>query len=463
MSGTPGYVRWAPSEWLRVAVNMLPYLDKGDTRLVALGRAMRRCLSKDRHKDDPWVHKTSAPRNVQMNQYLDKARALSDDERAMHYVPTPAEAYALANPDAPVKPRKAPAPRKRLDEGRDYGGNVRWTTLEKAKIVRMVKWFEEHGVKTSLGRMMVEAQELVLPADRRRAVGGIMQGNHGGQNKRAYEDGANNLWLLKDIPFNPPQPPGDEPEASEQAQEATQAAQEAPNEPEVVHTPPDAPRALAAPPGSIREAMTAAVAQFGDTLRSAMDTLLMQQTALVIHQMESRMLEQASRTAAEVAGLIEGELRKSVHAMVEQELGGPVSPPSVDGKATATPIYVAPPADPANVPKGLADQPAPTPKVKQLKVDVVGMNNGREEQLIREAFNGETDLRFFNPDSSGSYAPHRGRECIMVTQRVPHSLKFKIKAAGVEPLYVKPTTGHVIHAIEELLRAQGIAQAAHSH
>lgn len=458
MSGTPGYVRWQPTEWLRVAVNMLPYLEKGEERFSALSKAQRRCLGKDRQRDEAGIRKLAAAGNTTTNEYLQKARMLSEDERAMHYVPTPAEAYALANPDAPVKPRKAPAPRKRLDEGRDYEGGVRWTTLEKAKVVRMVQWFQEHGVKTSLGRMMIEAQELVLPRERRRAVAGLMQANHGGQNTRTYEDGLNNLWLLKDVPFDPPKPPGaeaEEPAEAEQAQEATETAQEATNGAEVLQTPPAA--LPAAPAGSLRDAMTAAVAQFGDTLRGAMDTLLMQHTALVVHQMETRMSEQASRTAAEVAGLIERELRKSVHAMVEQELGGPVTPPPA-------PPHEAAPAAPVKAAEPAAQAPAPaTPKARQLKVDVVGLNTPDLEQRVRRGFGPEVDLRFWNPDSAGSYTPHRGRECIMVIQRVPHTLRHKVKAAGVEPLYVKATEGHVIHAIEELQRAFAVAQAAHHH
>jgi len=90
---------------------------------------------------------------------------------------------------------------------------------------------------------------------------------------------------------------------------------------------------------------------------------------------------------------------------------------------------------------------------------VVGLINGSMEQEVRGAFNGMTDLRFFDPDSKNTYAPHRGRHCVIVAERIPHTLKHKIKAAGVEPIYVKRTPGHVIHAIEELHRSEGIATA----
>lgn len=469
MSGTPGYLRWQPSEWLKVAVNMLPLLDKGETRLVALARSMRRCLGKDRHKPDEWIHRTSAQGNSQLNEYLQRARTMSEEERATHTVLTPAQQYALDNPEAPVKPRKVPAPRKRLDEGREYTGMVRWTTLERAKIVRMVKWFQEHGVKSSLGRMMVEAQELVLPADRRRAVAGLMQANHGGQNTRTFADGEANLWLLKDVPFNPPLPPrgesgeetGESP-AVETAQEGPESVQIGPNATEPVHTPPET---VSTPPiasGTVREGMSAGLQAFAVTMAGALDSLLMSHAALVIHTLDAKIQEQSTRMGAELAALIAKGLQSTVRGIMEQELGplaapAPApAPASASQSATATPVYA--PA-PAPVPEPAAE----APKSRQLKVDVVGLNTPGLEQLVRQGFGPEVDLRFFDPDSAGSYAPHKGRECIMVTHRVPHALKDKIRAAKVEPLYVKATVGHIVHAIEELQRAQFIAGAAHHH
>lgn len=454
-----GHIKWGTEEWRRVAVNTLARMAKGETRLVALANAMRRALPKARHHDDKWLQKNSAPAAKYLNAHLETARAMTEAERLPYLVLTPAQAHALANPDAPPLVRKSPPPRKRLDEGREYAGNVRWTTLEKAKLVRMVDWFKSHGVTSTLGRMIVEAQELVLPVDRRRAVKGIMQSVTGGFLVRLYEEGKNNLWLIKDVPFDPPRPPGDEPAESQQAQEATETAIPGDETAAASLTPPPPLDALApGPTGTLREAMASAAQAFGASIMGALDNLLMTHSALVLHSIESRLSDQASTTVKQLATLLESSMRDSVRAIMEHELGGPVTPPP------AAPAPRAPAAAPAPVAQAQTPAPAtPAPKSRQLKVDVVGLNNGQMEKLVRDAFGGDTDLRFFDPDSSGSYAPHRGRECIMVTQRVPHALKYKIKAAGVEPLYVKATTGHVIHAIEELLRAQNIAQLAHSH
>jgi hypothetical protein len=110
----------------------------------------------------------------------------------------------------------------------------------------------------------------------------------------------------------------------------------------------------------------------------------------------------------------------------------------------------APPAAPEPQPEHEAE----ADRVRLVKVDVVGLNHGGMEQQVRSAINGGADLRFFDPDIKNGYAPHRGRHCILVIGRIPHSIKEKAKSAGVEPIYVKSTPGHVIHAIEELQRAE---------
>lgn len=198
----------------------------------------------------------------------------------------------------------------------------------------------------------------------------------------------------------------------------------------------------------------------------ALDTLLMTHSALVLHSIESRLADQATSTAKQLATLLETSMRDSVRAIMEHELGGPVTAPSSSpaGMATATPHYApAPQPAPAIESPAPAAAPEPAPKGRQLKVDVVGLNTPDLEQRVRRGFGPEVDLRFFSPDSAGSYSPHRGRECIVVVSRIPHTLKYKIKAAKIEPLYVKATEGHVIHAIEELQRAHVVASAAHGH
>src|SRR5207244_197783 len=94
------------------------------------------------------------------------------------------------------------------------GHLVKWTTHEKALVARQVKCWQDAGDKRVLSRLIIEAQELVLEADRRRPATSIQTGatKH---NDTMIADGLANLWLLKDeerkaavvIEQEPPQEP----------------------------------------------------------------------------------------------------------------------------------------------------------------------------------------------------------------------------------------------------------------
>jgi len=461
-------LNWTPAEWTRVAVNMLPLLERGETRMAALGKAQRKALARARHHDDTWIQRHSAPAAIYLNKYLDIVRKMTPEEREPHVVLTPAEAYAKANPDAPKPPRNTTAGNKLspkgADEGRDYTG-ARWTTKEWALIARMVNWFRTHGVPHATSRLVIEAQELVLERDRRRSLGGIQASVNGGRLEKNLAEAQNNIWLVKDIPFNPPHPEGsDTTDAAavdnqttppaEQGQQATETAIPAANVEATGETTAQGLPPVAA--GSLREAMTGAVADFGTTLRNAMDKLLLAHSAIVLHHIEGRMMEAASRTAQEVASMIQTELHKSVHAMVEAELGGPVTPPP--------PLQPAPPAQDTKPADAPLHDPSPTPvafKPKNCKVDVIGLRQD-DVNTVRRSFIGQpVDLRFFDSDARNEYKARDNSEVIMIRSRIPHTLTHKVEAAGIRPIYVDRSTGHVMHAIEELLRAHGIAQAQH--
>lgn len=425
----PEYIRWTRDEWRKVAVHALPHLDKGVPADKALMRAQRAALPKDRRHSDESLRMMQ--RRASTTRFLDEARALPPETRDEIAPPPP--------------PRKAPAPRKKLDEGRDYGDPahpVKWTTREKALIARQVDTWRKAGDKRKLSRLVIEAQEVVLPRDRRRSIVGIQVATAKGIMARLIDEGRQNQWLLDQHP----------------AEAAPEAEQQQPAEPQHVeptNRPVEAANEDAAPipPTESQRALSEAARAFGDTVMQALDTLLAVHTETVMREvyakMSAAMSAQAAATseqiATQIAAMIERGMRETVHKIVEAELG-PVASPTEPGSAS-TPHE--PPAQPA----------ASTAEARpsRLRVDVVGLTNGSMEQQVRQAINGHADLRFFDPDIKGGYVPHRGRHCIMVTQRVPHSLKHKIKAAGVQPIYVKSTTGHVIHAIEELHRAQEVA------
>jgi hypothetical protein len=456
------YIRWTHAEWLKVAVNMLPRLDRGESNLVALANAMRKVVAKNRWQSDQFIAHTCQPKRAQglLKSWLDKARALPEAERNALLVLTPAQRFALENPDAPKpepKPRKSQAKpdterliaRAGSDKGRVYKGGAKWTTREWALIARMVKWFQTHGVTLALSRLVIEAQELVLDADRRRSLPGIQASIGNGRLERAIAVGMQNAYLVTDVPFNPPHPPGSEP--AEEAAQAPETAQIEAISPQSVQTQPEAPtRPLAA--GTLREDMSAAAQAFGNTVMQALDTLLGHHTQLVLSSMEARLAESSARMAAEVASMVQNGMRRAVADMLAHELGGAVSEAPQPGGITAP----APPIPP----KHHNPVPPSANRPEQLKVDVVGFEIGEQQTTVEKAFAGEVDLRFIHPDKINVFAPHRGRHVVMMVGRVPHSLGDKFRAAKVEPIYVKRTPGHVIHAIEELQRARGM-QSAH--
>lgn len=424
MAGEASYMRWTPSEWQRVAVATLPHLDKGLEVGAALYRGQRVLPMSRRREEDTFQrlqHQASTKRQ------LEAARAMTPEQRAEIVPPAP--------------PRKTPAPRKSLDEGRDYnrqdGGVIRWTTLEKARVARQVNQWLAAGDTRALSRLIIEAQELVIDRERRRPITSIQQATSTGRNEEIIAEGTANIWLLQqhEASAAEAEPCTPDPGASQAPIEGPEPAAEAASPTQAPITPTPAPRAL-----------SEAARIFGETVMGALDTLLATHTEVLLREVYAKLSATAAATsdeiAKQVAAQIERGMRETVHKIVEAELGGPVSPPPAAEAA-------APAAQPA------ATMPQPKAKPQPIKVDVVGLVNGTMEQQVRQAINGHADLRFFDPDSRNGYAPHRGRHCIMVTQRVPHALKDKIRASGVEPIYVKSTPGHVIHAIEELRRSHG--------
>lgn len=434
MAGEPAYTRWTPTEWQTVAAHALRYIDKGIPLAEALFKAQRLALPKDRHREEQSLAHSTYGASAQANKYIAQVRAL------------PKEALeALAPPPAP---RKAPPPRKKLDDGRpDYGklnGVVRWTTLEKARIARQVKQWQDAGDKRVLARLIIEAQELVLPVERRRSAGSIGAGaGVAGHNDQMMVDGLKNVWLIKD---EPAAPPAVEPELPEV--EAQETAQE-----------PAAPVLATTPPAPGHSRLSEAARVFGDTVMSALDVLLRVHAEELMHGVESRIASVAKDIGLSVAAQIEQGMRKTVHQIVEVELGGPVASPPATGEA---PAPVAKAKAPRVAFEFAPEQPAQAPG--KIVVDVFAFPPQLSDMgRVRRSFNGSLDLQFINPDNAEKYTPREGGHVILLTNRIPPAARHSIEKAGIEPLLVKPTANHVIHAIEELHRSAGMALHSVGH
>ena len=461
-----GYIKWNAEEWLRVAVNMLPLLDAGKTKYVALANAQRKVLPKNRQQHDQWIAHTTQPARKFIDTKLQLARDLPEEQRAL-FRPVAAATSEVAEEKGALRADRKMA-RRGSDEGRVYAG-AKWTEREWALIARMVKWFKVNGAQQVLSRLVIEAQELVLPADRRRSLPGIQASVAGGRLEKNMAKGTANIFLVTDVPFNPPLPPG-----AEQPQQATEMAQIRDEIAGVQLTPPPPPNSPAISPVSvapgptettarestsaapapggistIREAMTAASLAFAATMQHALDTLLQTNTTLVMREMQARIEANSQAMAAQVAGMVESGMRKAVHRMMEQELGGSVAPPTDSPGASLL----------NDGPRRHDPSPIPSERRQALAVDVIGFEIGHQQTTVRDAFAGEVDIRFVHPDTS-NYTPMPNRHAIIMQGRCPHAMTEKLKKHRIQPIAVQRTPGHVIHAIEELQRAQ---QAAVAH
>lgn len=195
--------------------------------------------------------------------------------------------------------------------------------------------------------------------------------------------------------------------------------------------------------------MTAASLAFAATMQHALDTLLQTNTTLVMREMQARIEANSQAMAAQVAGMVESGMRKAVHRMMEQELGGSVAPPTDSPGASLL----------NDGPRRHDPSPIPSERRQALAVDVIGFEIGHQQTTVRDAFAGEVDIRFVHPDTS-NYTPMPNRHAIIMQGRCPHAMTEKLKKHRIQPIAVQRTPGHVIHAIEELQRAQ---QAAVAH
>jgi hypothetical protein len=244
--------------------------------------------------------------------------------------------------------------------------------------------------------------------------------------KKHLEEGARNEWLLKaddDKAASATELPADlagSDAADLEAGGLLQRAQEGP-----------AP----IPAPAVQSSLAEASAAFAATLSKAVGVLLQASAAHTLNAIEARVSGLASEVGLAIATQLERGLRQTVLDTMAQELGGPVSAP------------------PAPAPAAKAES-VPAPK---LKVDVVGLI-GVNAQRVKDAFNGNTELRFIDVDHTGRWDIRPDCSVVVVTKFINHKITEKIKAARLKPIYVQGGGGApgVIQAIEELHRAQGV-------
>lgn len=425
MSKTKVGKSWTKAEWLKVATMAYGLISEhGQLHRDALRAAQVAVLPRKRWRPLAKLAHTTAPSNLTWQKYLKLASDMTPDQREQVLLASlPSDAVADEAP-APT-----PAPAEELSKGEGITFNmVRWTTREWAIIARAAEWEHHQDPDAKLWENVDDAQKWALPADRQRSRNVIAQSYHKRKDdgKRLLavllDDGKNNRWQIDGIAFTPP---GTEPEKSEELAPPPVVVEELSTaEPFTTG---------GALPSSIAEAAKA----FGDTMMQALGALLHTHQQAILNEVNARITLTAAETGNHIAAMIEAAMRRTVHSMVEQELGGPINPP-------------APPAnEPANGSVILGEA---TPR-KRVKIDVVGVPHGvMMHEIQRSIDESIADVRFIHPDAS--YAPHGGRHIIMIQQKISHSLSNKIKAAKIKPIFVpRATAGHVTHAIEELQRS----------
>jgi hypothetical protein len=349
------------------------------------------------------------------------------------------------------KPMTNEAREKAIQGRKGVRSQVYWTQLEYAKVAREVDRMVADGDQRPVYMLVFEAQDRALDEDRRRPYNGIRHSMLDG----GIEEGLRQGRTINSLTAK-----------AEPEPEAVPAAEPAPPEPQPQV---EAPPVDIAPQPShaiLRSAdaptMSAAAQAFGQVMMSALDDLLRAHSAALLERVQADMQAQAANTASVILAAVERGMASVVHKAIEAELG-PMAPPTPEnapkgppealtGRPEATPSFTEPAATRAPV----AEQPGQQERRYQLRVDVVGLV-GQNCTRVREAFNGNTDIRFIEPEQVSSYAPHRGRHVIQCVKWVPHVLKAKLRAAKVDSIMIpNGASGAVIQAIEELHRARAM-------
>lgn len=353
---------------------------------------------------------------------------------------------------------------------RGHGVIIRWTPVEWALLVRRVMNWQALGSDANLPRLFAEAQEIELPADRRRprAALAVRPDDHLPPHmKQAVKD----AHLIADLAYDPEQrsykkpvrivaAPVVEPVASAPVASAPVApappAQEARQEFAQPHQAPNpfmpsverAPGPIAALAQASSHAQAAKVygTTVGNVLADAVAKLLEINEATIMarvrglfDEMVMGMAATQQQQYAEVVALqrIHSEqLSARVISDIEHLLGGPA---------------------PAGAHHHDDDHVAvtSTPARKRLKVDVVGFDRSAWD-AVRLGLNGASeavDLTFISPEQN--YAPHSDRHVIMLTAKLSRSIKDKIRACGCKS-YQAPSVGHVVSQITDLVRQAGV-------
>lgn len=454
-------MRWSPErEWLIVAYGARPHLAAGCDRLTALRRGQQ-LLPRNRRANLAELTRRAYPSALALDRALVRLQSMSPEEIAklLGNVPRDDTQQALLLPPPvetqPYLPRNNTRLRLPTYTLKSAGGLIKWEPREWALLTRRTRAWQAAGSNAGDVRCLAEAQEIELPAHRRRPYNALSVHAAEGVTARLAQAEAEWMHLIEHIPYDPLLNPMrdkyetlPQPVPEEEAQDApvAEAAPTAP--PEVIAAPLEAHRPLldkfwddSDPPPPVPPSPLAT------SLAALIDQVLASHEQMILARVREDQQAQAKQLAADMTALLVDR--------VDRMLGGsPV--------AAAPPIAEGPDLPKEDHPKERQYPTTPPdrehPRAPKLKVDVVGFEDGQHRMLVQRGLsglNGALDLRFVHPDSQSSYTPNSERQVILLRTRVPHAIREKIDKAGCQIHLVRRTVPDVISKVTDLVREYG--------
>lgn len=390
-------MRWSIAEWNSVFARYAQRAGSVEaTEAVEADAfvAAQRVLPKARHRARPQlVH--ARHKGVLANERRRWLERLKAGTAKLEVVEQKAPAASPAKPSYMKAALAIPEKVKQMRAAYGEGTSVRWTPDEWALVTRD---YDARRLTDDQPEVysLYDAQDAVLPVERRRAIGGLQKSWREGRIAESMEEARRNARTLR---------------AEESAALGEQSL--TPTAPAVVE-----PTPIQATPAASTTAPTseAFAAQVAKVMTSAIHQVLDLHTLHVKTVLDARL------------DTLLAAVRAEVHHSLELELG-PVSAPPAASSVFTTPDSTTP----------------------RLRIDVVGLEGTTRGQVQQRYANGHgagLDLRFYDGNGSGwdKPAPH----AVLVTKFISHRAQNIAKNSGAEMHFANGALGSVIEQIERL-------------
>jgi len=430
-------IRWTRAEWHAVLVRAVPLAARTNRLLYQAMAEAQDVLSEGRRREVDQI-RFSVQRGKHAR-YLDELNAMThverdallpEGERSDPSAPEPIRTYKFKHASPEVRAMRA-----------TYTGRE-WTSSDWARIAKRVDERRAAGDSRNEDIVVIDAQDEVLPQDRRRKGHGIRKAFM--RNISAWTEhmrkGRADAWTLSE-----PTPESTAADLSTRsAIEFVEAQLDA--EPAlVIHTngqdrTAELARAFEFHPAGVQRSPVAV--QFAESMAGLVDQLLAEQRRSVLAELAERIPQQVAEI---VTRDLQAMLTATVHRLIEAELGPVAAPPAaVQPQSKQTVPSMSPPAAPA--------------RPKRIPIDVVGLS-GHPVTEVQDALDSldSIDLRFVPPEKVPS--THLRANVIAVTKFVGHDVYARAKKHGATVTRVNGAAETVIAAVRQLVEQQHVEAA----